>query len=147
MSLPFGTGPVTGLRVAPDGVRIVLVVGTGPEAYLQLGAIVRGGGAFSISRLVPLAPGLAGPSAVTWYDEDHVLAITQPGLGARLWEVPVNGDQPTPQSAQPGMVSVTAAGPQNPLYRGMSAGRLENAVGLGEPWRDVMAGGYATYPG
>ncbi|HUZ38304.1 MAG TPA: LpqB family beta-propeller domain-containing protein [Streptosporangiaceae bacterium] len=147
VSLPFGTGPVTGLRVAPDGVRIVLVVGTGPEAYLQLGAIVRGGGAFSISRLVALAPGLAGPSAVTWYDEDHVLAITQPGLGARLWEVPVNGDQPTPQSAPPGMVSVTAAGPQNPLYLGMSAGRLENAVGLGEPWRDVMAGGYATYPG
>jgi hypothetical protein len=45
------------------------------------------------------------------------------------------------------MVSITAAGEQNPLYLGMSAGRLENSVGLGEPWRDIAAGWDATYPG
>ena len=76
-----------------------------------------------------------------------MLAITQSPSGARLWEVPVNGDGPILKSGQPGMVSITAAGSENPLYLGMSIGRLENSVGLGEPWRDIMAGRDAPYPG
>jgi hypothetical protein len=61
--------------------------------------------------------------------------------------VPVNGDVATLKSAQPGMAAITAAGSQNALYVGMSAGRLESSVGLGEPWRDMTAGSDATYPG
>jgi lipoprotein LpqB-like beta-propeller protein/sporulation and spore germination protein len=147
VTLPAGLGPVTGLRVAPDGVRIAMVVGRGATAHLVLGAIIRSGGGVSIMHTVPLAPGLSGPSALTWYDEDHVLAITQSSPGTQLWEVPVNGDGPTLKNEQPDMVSITAAGPGNPLYLGMSVGRLENAVGLGQPWRDVLAGRDATYPG
>jgi hypothetical protein len=45
------------------------------------------------------------------------------------------------------MESITAAGPQNALYVEVSGGRLESSVGLGEPWRDITAGGAATYPG
>jgi len=45
------------------------------------------------------------------------------------------------------MASITAAGKQNALYVGMSAGRLESSFGLGEPWRDMVAGTDATYPG
>jgi hypothetical protein len=95
---------------------------------------------------VPLAPGLPGPTALTWYDEDHLLAITQRG-GTRLWEVPVNGDGAAVTPGPPGMASITAAGPQNLLYVGMSSGRLESSLELGEPWRDVAAGADATYPG
>jgi hypothetical protein len=50
-------------------------------------------------------------------------------------------------SGQPGMVSITAAGSLNPLYLGMSVGRLENSGGIGELWRDIMAGRDAAYPG
>lgn len=147
VSLPAGMGAVTGLKVAPDGVRVALIVGQGAAAHLLLGAIVRSGKGISIAHTVPLAPGLSGLSALTWYDEDHLLAITQSSSGARLWQVPVNGDVPTLMSGQPGMVSITAAGSLNPLYLGMSVGRLENSVGLGEPWRDIMAGRDAAYPG
>jgi hypothetical protein len=147
VSLPVGVSPVTGLRVAPDGVRIAMIVGSGAAAHVMLGAIARSGAAVFITHAVPLAPGLSGPSALTWYDEDHVLVITQPSTGARLWEVPVNGDVPVLKTVQPGMASITAAGPQNALYVGMAAGRLENSVGLGEPWRDIAAGTDATYPG
>ena len=45
------------------------------------------------------------------------------------------------------MASIAAAGPQNNLYVGMTAGRLENAAVLGEMWRDFTAGSAATYPG
>ena len=148
VSLPPGTGPVTGLKVARDGVRIAMITGSGTAAQVMLGAITRGGaGVFFINHIVQLAPGLPAPSALTWYDEDHVLVITQPAAGTQLWEVPVNGDGPMRKSVQPGMASITAAGPQNGLYAGMSDGQLGNEVTLGEPWRDITAGSDATYPG
>jgi Lipoprotein LpqB beta-propeller domain/Sporulation and spore germination len=147
VTLPPGVGPVTGLKVAPDGVRIAMVVGQGLAARVVLGAIERTGTTVSVPQVVPLAPGLTEPSALTWYDEDHLLAITQQGPASQLWEVPVNGDAPVSKNSLPGMVSIAAAGAQNPLYLGMSAGRLENSVGLGEPWRDIAAGWDATYPG
>lgn len=147
VSLPIGMGPVTGLRVAPDGVRIALIVGRGASAHLMVGAITRSGGAVFITQAAPLAPGLSGPIALTWYDEDHLLAIAQSANGTRLYEVPVNGDVAIPESPQPGMESITAAGPQNALYVEVSGGRLESSVGLGEPWRDITAGSAAAYPG
>ncbi len=147
VSLPVGMGPVTGLRVAPDGVRIALIVGTGASAHMMVGAITRSGGAVFVTQAVPLAPGLSGQIALTWYDEDHLLTITQSANGTRLWEVPVNGDLPIPVSVQPDMASITAAGPQNALYAGVSGGRLENSVTLREPFRDITAGSAATYPG
>jgi len=147
VTLPPGLGPVTGLRVAPDGVRIALIVGTGAGTHILLGAIARSGAGIAIIHTAPLAPGLVGVSALTWYDDDHVLAITEPSAGTRLWEVPVNGAGPLLKSAQPGMASIAADGPQNALYVGMAAGRLENENALGGLWRDVAAGSYATYPG
>jgi len=146
VSLPVGVGPVTGLRVAPDGVRIALIVGSGASAHLMVGAITRSGGAVFITQAVPLAPGLSGATTLTWYDEDHLLAITQSANGTRLYEVPVNGDLSIPRPAPPDMASITAAGMQNSLYV-VSGGRLENSVGLGEPWRDITSSGAATYPG
>jgi hypothetical protein len=145
--LPPGIGPVTGLKVAPDGVRIAMIVGSGGSAHMLLGAITRSGAGIAITHTAALAPGLVGMSALAWYDEDHVLAITGPDSATRLWEVPVNGDGPTLQSVQPGMQSIAAAGAQNALYVGVSAGQLENSVGLGEPWRDITAGSDVTYPG
>jgi hypothetical protein len=147
VSLPIGVDTVTGLRVAPDGVRIALIVGSGATAHLMVGAIARSGGGVFITQAVPLAPGLSGPTALTWYDEDHLLAITQSGNGTRLYEVPVNGDLPITIPAAPDAASITAAGPQTALYVGVSGGRLESSVGLGEPWRDITAGSAATYPG
>ena len=147
VSLPINMGPVTGLRVAPDGVRIALIVGRGASAHMMIGAITRSGGGVFITQAAPLAPGLSGPTALTWYDEDHLLAIAQSASGTKLWEVPVNGDVAISRSPQPGMESITAAGPQNALYVEVSGGRLESSVGLGEPWRDITAGGAATYPG
>jgi hypothetical protein len=147
VTMPAGLGPVTALKVAPDGLRIALIAGQGYAARVVLGAIERTGTTVSIPQVVPLAPGLFEPSALTWYDEDHLLAITQQGAASQLWEVPVNGDAPVSKNSLPGMMSIAAAGAQNPLYLGMSAGRLENSVGLGEPWRDIAPGSDATYPG
>src|SRR5262249_14143537 len=131
--LPPRSGPVTGLRVAPDRVRIALIVGRGARAHLILGAIARRGGGAFITQRGPLGPDLAGRSVVTWSAEDHLLVITQTAGSAQLREVPVNGAGSSLAPPPPASASITAAGPLNSLCVGTSSGRLESSVGLREP--------------
>ncbi|HEY5984836.1 MAG TPA: LpqB family beta-propeller domain-containing protein, partial [Streptosporangiaceae bacterium] len=145
--LPNIKGPVTGLRVAPDGVRVALIAGRGASSHLLLGAIVRTGTRFSIPQTVPLGPGLTHVSALTWFDTDHLMAITNSNSVTRLWDVPADGDGAERLATPAGLESVTAAGPQYPLYVGLRTGRLEKSIGVNEPWTDVTDGRAATYPG
>jgi len=156
VSLPRGLGGhVTGVRIAPDGMRIAMIVGWGPKAHLELGYITGGVQGFSVTHVVSLGPGLSGVSAMSWFDENHLVAAARyspPGPQPRtsplqLWEVPVNGDSATSLHwQQSGVTAITAAGPHYPLYLSRD-GRLEKSVGLGEPWTDVTAGQAVDYPG
>lgn len=162
--LPTGLSPVTGLRVAPDGVRIAMITGTGKAARLLLTAVVhvggkitiihtvprtvvQHGGTLSVAGMLPLAPGPGAPTSLTWYDEDNLLVVTQTSSGARLLEVPVNGNSGVSLGGQAGIESITAAGRENPLYLSLSSGQVEKAVGLGALWTDITIGQAATYPG
>ncbi|MBO0776093.1 MAG: GerMN domain-containing protein, partial [Actinobacteria bacterium] len=148
VSLPPGLGPVTALRIAPDGVRAAMIAGRGAAAHLVIAAIIRAAGQFAILDPVPVGPNVTAPSALTWYDADHLLAATGSPRAVQVWEVPVNGNGAVSQGApQPGIVSIAAAGPDNPLYLGLASGRLERSAGFGEFWSDVSAGRAATYPG
>ncbi len=139
---------MTGLRVAPDGTRLAMIVGQGPAAHLVLGAIVRAGGQFAIWSTLPVGPNVSGVSALAWYDADHLVAVSGTAADMQVWDVPVNGNNAASQGAvQPGIVSIAAAGPQNPLYLGLASGRLERSAGFGEFWSDLLPGRAATYPG
>jgi hypothetical protein len=59
----------------------------------------------------------------------------------------VNGDNPKSLGKQPGILTVTAAGPHNPLYLGLTGSRLQRAVGLNQPLGDITAGQAVIYPG
>jgi len=64
--------------------------------------------------------------------------------------VPVDGDSPKPLIRTAGIVTVTAAGPDNPLYLGVATAhgpRLERADGLNQPLGDITAGQAVIYPG
>lgn len=151
VSLPLGTGPVTALRVARDGVRIAMIAGSGTGARLLLGAIVRSGSQLSVLQTVAVGADVSAPSALTWYDADHLLVVAQSAAGPELEEVPVDGDRSTPMGVQPTMVSVTAAGPLNPLYAGLQTNpnpsHLVRSIGLGELWNLFVPGSSANYPG
>ena len=146
-------GRVTSLRVAPDGVRVAMIIGRGANAQIWLAAAKREtDGGFAITRPVPLGgPSptevLTGVSALTWYDEDHLLAVAGPLNATQLWEVPIDEDNPTRLHKEPGMASVAAAGPSNAFYLGFSNGQLEKAVGPGQLFNDVTAGHAPAYPG
>jgi hypothetical protein len=142
--LPSGLGPVTGLHVAPDGVRVALIAAGGK---LLLAAAVREGAGFALTRPVPLGPSLPPVSALTWYDEDHLLVVTGTGPATGLWEVPVDGDNPAGLYTQAWIATVAAAGPDNPIYLGLATKRLDKAVGLNQPLADITAGQAVVYPG
>lgn len=135
-------GPFTALRVAPDGVRVALVV---DGSTLSFGAIVSPPASTRASQqlykiqLSPFAINLTGNamfSAVTWYGPDNVITLSQPG--AQLTEYPVNGGTSTPIPSQPAMRSITASW-NSPLIAGLYKGGVTAMAdtGLSGPWPPV----------
>ena len=153
VQLPRGLGQVTSLRVAPDGVRVAMIVGTAPKAQMWLAAAMHDpDGDFRITQPVPLGGQgptgvLTGVSALTWYDEDHLFAVAGAADATQLWDVPTDGDTPAPLLQEAGLRSVTAAGPGNPFYLGLSNGQLEQTQGLNQLFNDIAAGQAPAYPG
>ena len=147
VTLPAGIQQITALRVAPDGVRVALIVSTRSGPHVLLAAVVRSEDQVTLSSAGQLGVDLADPTALTWYDANHLLVVDQADIGPQLFEVPVNGDRSTFQSIEPGMTSITAAGPTNSLFASLQTGQLARSAGLGELWSTPLAGRDATYPG
>lgn len=141
------SGRITDLRVAPDGNRVAMIAGTGTHAHLVLAAIMRDHASFLLGTAAPLRPILPPVSALTWYDEDHLLVVTGTGAESQLWEVPLDGDNPVSLTKQPGILTVTAAGQGNPEYLGFAGDRLQEAAGPNQPLTDIPAGQAIIYPG
>jgi len=148
VQLPDLHGPVTSLRVAPDGVRVAMIVGEGTRAHLVLAAAMRDrAGGFRLTKAAPLGSALRGVSSLTWYDEDHLLVITRSGANSQYWEVPVDGNKPTSLITLPGLTTVTAAGPGHPIYLGLANGGLERAGALNQQLVPITPGQAIIYPG
>ena len=149
---PPDGGLITAVRIAPDGVRVALII-NGNE--LTFGAIVwqQGSGhglggsvridpsPFSVSDLTD-----AGFTAVTWYGPNNVITLS--GSGTTLTEYPVNGGTSTSQLLDQPVNSITASSGQ-PLIAGVAkGGAIQQAPTLTGAWTPVPAKGVSpTYPG
>jgi hypothetical protein len=151
ISNDFG-GEITGLSVAPDGVRVAAIALTGSGRELELAAIDHSAPASSqqknslarpsIGPAVQLGPNISDPIALTWYDADNLLVLDGTGAGTTLWEVPVDGQSATKlPGALPGAISITANSAQNALVVGLSGGQLEVSASLEGPWQPLATGG------
>jgi hypothetical protein len=152
-----GGGDISDLSVAPDGVRIALIVsGIG----LEVAAVNQSGsqppsplGAPSvhpvISSGVPLGASLTDPVALTWYGADDLIVVNQASGGNALWEVPVDGQQAQGLQATPaGTLSITADGAANVLVAGLTNNQLAVSTGLEGPWQTLGEPGQdPAYPG
>jgi hypothetical protein len=149
--LPPHIRSITTLRVAPDGVRVAMIASVstvnGPEKEVLLAAIVKTNDQVMLSSAVQLGAELTQPSALTWYDADHLLVVNQASYGPQLQEVPADGDRSSYQGIEPDMTSIAAAGPHNGLIVGLQTGHLARSVGLNELWSQFAPGRAATYPG
>ena len=143
-----GADQVTDLRVAPDGNRVAMIVRTGKSVQLQLAAIRHDSNTYWLTTTTQLGLGLPPPTAVTWFGEDHLLVVTGSGVSSQLWEVPMDGSNPTtPLIKTAGILTVTAAGVGYPVYLGLAGNRQEKLPGPNQPLADITAGQAIIYPG
>jgi len=135
----------TALRVAPDGVRVALVIESGE---LTFGAISGQQGpnpqiTLSEVKLTPLSPANTF-SGLTWYGPDNVITLAQPGPAAT--EYPVSGGYSTQMPVEPDMKTITAS-LGNLLIAGLSDGTIVADNSLFGAWMALGNGVAPAYPG
>jgi hypothetical protein len=147
---------VTNFRVAPDGVRAVMIVqgrfGGEQGAQVQLAAITRSGGQLEVGQSVAVGGDISDPEQLSWFGTDDVIVLSGSSSGARLDEVPLNGSPLTPITNTPSQaVSVTAtnsAGSSSSVAVGLSGGGIVVSTDLGASWSSARPSGSApAYPG
>jgi hypothetical protein len=142
-------GPFTALRVAPDGVRVAIIVGGNDldfGAFVPLPNARPGQAAVEIvlSQFYVSVPS-ATFTSVTWYGPDNVIALRDPG--PELTEYPVNGGSSTSILAQPRMSWITASF-GSPLIAGLPKGAMVADTSLSGSWMPLTGTGIsAVYPG
>jgi hypothetical protein len=158
-SEPFtSSGPYTALQVAPDGVRVAMVIG-GSE--LTFGAISRQQSqnpqiTLSLvqedaSTQAQTAPANASFTSLTWYGPDKVITLGEPGPS--VTEYPVSGGSPTSIQADPDMQTITASSPGQPLIAGLPKGRMKTDASPIGSWMFITDGdtpadgSFPAYPG
>jgi len=150
VDVPPGTD-VTDFQVAPDGVRVVMVVRGPSGTRVQLGAITHSGQSASVAQpTVLLDAGLPEPDAVTWYGADDVIVLAGSGSTAQLVEVPLNGGQPTVITTPGVPESVTATSPEGSapvIAIGLPGDKIMLSTDLGAFQPTRVAGQAPAYPG
>jgi hypothetical protein len=166
-----GPGNVQSLSVAPDGVRVALIVQNGSSTQqVELAAIERvtcetgtgckvpGSVDVTLAQGPPLgSPSVVDPTSLTWYDKDNLYVLDDSGSTSDLWDVPVTGRQPT--DADPVLVqsgsgqvpygvhaqSIAADSSDNVLVAGMTNGELLFSAGINQLWRPLGSGSAPAY--
>ena len=136
---------VTAFRVAPDGVRAVMIVHGTSGTQVQLAAITHSGGSASIGQTVTIGAGITDPEALSWYDANDVIVLARTSSGSQLEDVPLNGGQPTPIAAEGNIASVTATSPD--IAIGLSGGQVMVSANLGAFDITPANGQAPVYPG
>jgi hypothetical protein len=144
---------VSEFRVAPDGVRAIMIVqdmvNGKPSTQVQLAAITHSGEEVSLGQPVVVGGDISGPEQLSWFGTDEVIVLSDGPNGAQLDQVPLNGD-PLRTLNTPGQaVSLTAVNPAGAgayIAVGLSGGQIMVSADLGASWSRV-SGSAPAYPG
>jgi hypothetical protein len=150
VDVPAGSD-VTDFRVAPDGVRVAMIVRGSSRSTVQIGAIVHSGESTAVLEPpVTIGAGITRPDALSWYGSDDLVVLAGSPPGTQLDEVPLNGGQPTTIPTPGTPVSVTAAsseGSAADIAVGLPGGKIMLSVNLGAFQLTRPVGQAAAYPG
>lgn len=137
---------VTALRVAPDGVRIAMIVRGKTGSQLEIGAVKLGAHTASIGQPTPIGAGIRDPAALSWYNPDNLIVLGSPGSARPpLAEVPVSGGDRIQIDAEPHTLSIATAGSQ--IVAGLRGGLLVTLSGPDGNWEPLGRGEDPAYPG
>ncbi|WP_062203697.1 LpqB family beta-propeller domain-containing protein [Streptomyces sp. NBRC 109706] len=145
---------IEALRVAPDGVRIAMLIGDGERSSLMLGRVERVGSeqgvAVTVNEPRPVAPQLADTVAVSWAGDQGLVVVGRPVDGVeQISYVETDGSTGGAPSV-PGLNDVRAVAASEEESRPMlaeSGGRIARLGDDGQ-WKLVAESGSAPfYPG
>ena len=142
-------GPFTALRVAPDGVRVAIIVGGDDLDFGAFAPLPNARPGQPAVKIVLSQFYVSVPSAtftsVTWYGPDNVIALRDPG--PELTEYPVDGGSSTSIPAPPHMSWITASA-GNPVIASLPRGGMAANASLSNSWMQLTGTGFsAVYPG
>lgn len=148
-------GPFTALRVAPDGVRMAIIVQSPNQgSVLYFGAInypqsTRASQQTVLIKLSPFNVSQAGSTtfeSVSWYGSNDVITLSAPNQA--LTEYPVNGGSSTALPSPAHIASITASY-LYPLIAGLGKGGVTAAPITGVwPLAPIIKSGFTpVYPG
>lgn len=159
-----GTGPITAVRVAPDGVRVALIQGADKALYFgaisEQPASSQGQFPSSLGQPVPPAPqitlspfnvsgGPEGFSEVSWYGADNVITLGAGSgtAGPPLTEYAVTGASSTQIPTAAGIDSISSSSGSELVAGTRSGELLANPTPTGA-WAPLGSSGLApAYPG
>lgn len=143
------------LKVAPDGLRVAMIVVGKNGASVYISAITKKKHSSTIylaqgGKLLTVGPDLVDPIALTWWDSDHLLVLERQHRVRELYDVPLNGGESAKVLTPAGAVSVTANGQFVAVGTG-SVGHGRRLVlvshGLDGPWVPADPGATPAYVG
>jgi hypothetical protein len=154
---------ITTMRVAPDGVRVAMIVGSGPGKRILVAAISRNGSITYIGQtqqMLRVGSDIANPFTLTWLDPDHLLVLSKSSAGrTQMFQVPLNGGDSTEITSPRRVTSVAANWPNWPngqprVVIGIaptpsSPGNMEiSKSGMLNPdWQPLAKGTTPVFPG
>jgi hypothetical protein len=142
----LGGGEVSVFRVAPDGVRAVMIIHSRPGSQLMVGSIIDKGRAPTLAGVAAIGPGVTNPVDVSWHGRDHVIVLSSAGSLDRLTDIPLNGEPGTPVPAPASqIIAMTAAGSSVTVTG--QGGYLLTSASPGQPWQRAGRGSMPAYPG
>lgn len=146
---PALPGPVGAVRLARDGVRVVLVAGRPGARRLLAGTLLRQPGGIRLAGLRDIAPGLADVTAVSWASDTELVVLGRdtPDGPVGLWQLASDGSQLAAvdlRPAVPGTPEAVTAGFGQPVL--VAAGGVVYQQ-VGSTWRRLGPGAGPAYPG
>jgi hypothetical protein len=145
--------PIGAIRLAPDGIRLALVVGTGSDAELLTGILrVDGAPAPSLVRLRSVAAGVADLTEVGWSRERALVTIGRESGGELLpWELSSDGSTRSSSSRSglpAGRLGQLAATPADHVLLGAGGTTYQRFFNSwGAPLSEGVVGAEPFYPG
>ncbi|MDR2984346.1 MAG: LpqB family beta-propeller domain-containing protein, partial [Nocardiopsaceae bacterium] len=114
--MQLGKAGIQSLQVAPDGVRVAMLIHDRTGSKIRIAAISKsqGQGTYiaQTDQVLRVGTDLTDPRSLTWLDPNHLLVLDRLGSGrTQLFDVPLNGGQSTPIATPHGVQSVTASWP------------------------------------
>jgi hypothetical protein len=157
----FPHGRFVALRVAPDGVRVALIVRVGSATKIEVAAISMYANIPYLAQkrqMLRVGPDVAHPIGLSWLEPDLLLVLDQKDAGRNaLYEVPLDGASSTEIPTPSGVTAIAAApqGGRQPRVlvaiapTATSAGEIEmSTTALPNPdWRPLVKGITPVFPG